>query len=104
MKGPASCFLTGESGELGGMARRQSSPWPGTGISNPSPSSDESYKPDRPDSLKTVGPLARNRKFESISLQGRVECEPDLAPWNRSPRPVPWPVFRWHALDPADVW
>src|SRR5580692_4217715 len=42
MKGPASCFLTGESGELGGMARRQSSPWPGTGSSNPSPSSGES--------------------------------------------------------------
>jgi hypothetical protein len=37
--------------------------------SNPAPSNDESYKPDRPDSLKTVGPLARNRKFESISLQ-----------------------------------
>src|SRR5580700_9097547 len=46
----------------------------------------------------------RDRRFESSSLQGRVECEPDLAPWNRSPRPVPWPVFRWHALDPADVW
>src|SRR5580698_9781745 len=79
MKGPASCFLTGESGELGGMARRQSSPGPGTGISNPSPSSDESYKPDRPDSLKTVGPLARNRKFESISLQRGVRCELDTA-------------------------
>ena len=42
--------------------------------------------------------------FESCSLQRRVECEPDLAPWNRSPRSVPWPVFRRHALDPADVW
>ena len=40
--------------------------------SNPSPSSDESYKPDRPDSLKTVGPLARNRKFESLPL--RQKC------------------------------
>jgi hypothetical protein len=46
----------------------------------------------------------RDRRFESVSLQRRVECEPDLAPWNRSPRPVPWPVFRRHALDPADVW
>jgi hypothetical protein len=46
----------------------------------------------------------RDRRFESTSLQRRAECEPDLAPWNRSPRPVPWPVFRRHALDPADVW
>ena len=48
--------------------------------------------------------LTGDRGFESISLQRRVECEPDLASWNRSPRPVPWPVFRRHALDPADVW
>src|SRR6202043_531586 len=32
---------------------------------------------------------AGDRQFESISLQRRVHCEPDLAPWNRSPRPVP---------------
>ena len=49
-------------------------------------------------------PSDGDRGFESTSLQRRVEREPDLAPWNRSPRPVPWPVFRRHALDPADVW
>jgi hypothetical protein len=45
-----------------------------------------------------------DREFESPLHQRGVGCEPNLAPWNRSPRPVPWSVFRRHALDPADVW
>jgi hypothetical protein len=34
-------------------------------------------------------PSDGDRGFESTSLQRRVEREPDLAPWNRSPRSVP---------------
>ena len=45
---------------------------------------------------------AHNRLTGKAPYKSR--CEPDLAPWNRSPRLVPRPVFRRHALDPADVW
>jgi hypothetical protein len=41
----------------------------GTGSSNRVPSSDESYKPDLSRSPQNSSPLARNRKFESTSLQ-----------------------------------
>src|SRR6476646_11682424 len=34
--------------------------------------------------LKSVAPFARNRKFESISLQQRVGCEPALLPLERT--------------------
>src|ERR1700687_3846345 len=59
--------------------------WPGgTGISNLRPLAGwisalergrfQGYKQKR--KLKSVAPFARNRKFESISLQRRVWCEP----------------------------
>jgi hypothetical protein len=41
-----------------------------------------------PRSLR-VSPLARNRKFESISLQGRVQCEPDFPRSRFRRRPEP---------------
>src|SRR6266550_4649400 len=60
--------------------------WPGgTGISNLRPLAGwisalergrfQGHKQKR--KLKSVAPFARNRKFESISLQRGVRCEPD---------------------------
>jgi hypothetical protein len=50
----------------------------------------ETVKPivgDGTTSSKTEADLLRNRKFESISLQRRVNCEPDLRGRHRSDLP-----------------